>query len=169
MPLSMHQGSVPVILHFLKALPAILEKAESHVRTKGLDEAEFINARLASDMFPLARQVQIATDHAKGAAARLSGRENPKYEDTETTFAALRDRIAKTMEFVSGVPAAEIDGSEEKEITLTIAGNPMTFTGHYYLLHFVLPNFFFHVTTAYDILRHKGLEIGKRDFMGGAR
>ena len=169
MPLSMHQVCVPVTLHFLNALSAILDKAERHVRATGIDEADLVNARLAPDMFPFARQVQIATDHAKGAAARLSGRDIPKYEDNETTFAALKERIAKTVAFVSGVPASEIDGSEDKEITLTIAGNPMTFTGRQYLLHFALPNFFFHVTTAYDILRHKGLEIGKRDFMGGAR
>ena len=169
MPLSMHQASVPVFLQFLKALSANLERAEGHARAKGLAETDLIDARLAPDMFPLSRQVQIATDHAKGAAARLSGREVPKYEDNETSFSALRDRIARTIEFVAGVPAAEIDGSEEKEITLSIAGNPMTFTGQRYLLHFALPNFFFHVTTAYDILRHNGVELGKRDFMGAPR
>jgi uncharacterized protein len=168
-PLSMHQASVPVFLHFLKALSANLDRGEAHVRTTGIDESKLIEARLAPDMFPLARQVQIATDHAKGAAARLSGREVPKYEDNESTFAALRERIAKTRDFIGSVTAAEIDGSETKEITLQIAGRPMTFAGQHYLLYFALPNFFFHVTTAYDILRHNGVELGKRDFMGAPR
>jgi hypothetical protein len=165
----MHQSSVPVFLHFLKALSANLDRGEAHARAKGTEEAKLVEARLAPDMFPLSRQVQIATDHAKGAAARLSGRDVPKYEDSETTFAALRQRIAKTLDFVGSVTAAEVDGSEEREITLQIAGKPMTFAGHYYLLYFALPNFFFHVTTAYDILRHNGVELGKRDFMGAPR
>jgi hypothetical protein len=110
--------------------------------------------------------VQIATDHAKGAVARLSGREVPKFDDTETTFEELKARIAKTLAFIKSVPAGEIDGSEAREITLTIGGNPRSFSGQQYLLHFALPNFFFHTTTAYDILRHKGVELGKRDFIG---
>jgi hypothetical protein len=165
----MHQAAVPVFLHFLKALSANLDRGEAHARANGIEESKLIEARLAADMFPLSRQVQIATDHAKGAAARLSGREVPKYEDNETTFAALRERIAKTMDFVGSVTEAEVDGSEAKEITLQIAGSPMTFTGNYYLLYFALPNFFFHVTTAYAILRHNGVELGKRDFMGAPR
>jgi hypothetical protein len=165
----MHQSSVPVFLHFLKALSANLDRGEAHARAKGTEEAKLVEARLAPDMFPLSRQVQIATDHAKGAAARLSSRDVPKYEDNETTFAALRQRIAKTLDFVGSVTAAEVDGSEEREITLQIAGKPMTFAGHYYLLYFALPNFFFHVTTAYDIMRHNGVELGKRDFMGAPR
>jgi hypothetical protein len=159
--LSMYQASVPVFLQMLKALSAILDKAGA-----AADPQELVGARLAPDMFPLARQVQIATDHAKGAAARLAGREVPKFDDDETSFEALKARIAKTIDFVRSVPAAEIEGSEEREVSLTIGGQPMTFTGQRYLLHFALPNFFFHVTTAYDILRHKGLPIGKRDFMG---
>jgi hypothetical protein len=162
----MHQSSVPVFLHFLKALSANLDRGEAHARAKGTEEAKLVEARLAPDMFPLSRQVQIATDHAKGAAARLSSRDVPKYEDNETTFAALRQRIAKTLDFVGSVTAAEVDGSEEREITLQIAGKPMTFAGHYYLLYFALPNFFFHVTTAYDILRHKGVPVGKLDYLG---
>ena len=117
-------------------------------------------------MLPFTSQVQIATDHAKGAAARLAGREVPKYPDTEQTFDELKARIARTLDFIGSVPAAEIDGSEEREITLTIGGNPRTFKGQPYLLHFALPNFFFHVTTAYDLLRHNGVPIGKRDLIG---
>ena len=168
MPLSMYQASVPVFLQMLTALSAILDKAAEHARTNGTDPAELVNARLAPDMFPLARQVQIATDHAKGAAARLSGRDLPKYEDKESSFEELKARIAKTLDFVSSVEVDEIDGSEGKEITLTTGGQQRTFDGQHYLMHFALPNFFFHVTTAYDILRHKGVQIGKRDFMGAS-
>lgn len=166
MPLSMSQASVPVFQHMLKALSTILDKAAAHAKETGADPDTLLSARLAPDMFPLTRQVQIATDHAKGASARLSGRENPKFEDDETTFEALKARIAKTLAFVASVPASEIDGSETREVTLTIGGKPMTLTGQQYLLHFAMPNFYFHVTTAYDILRHKGVAIGKGDFMG---
>jgi hypothetical protein len=162
----MSQASQPVFLQMLKALSANLDKAVAHAQAKKIDPSVLVNARLAPDMFPLSRQVQIATDHAKGATARLSGRENPKYEDTESTIDELKARIAKTLAFVSSVPAAEIDGSEEKDITLTIGGQPRTLKGQRYLLHNALPNFFFHVTTAYDILRHNGVEVGKRDYMG---
>jgi hypothetical protein len=162
----MSQASQPVFQQMLKALSANLEKAAAHATAKKIDPSVLVNARLAPDMFPLSRQVQIATDHAKGASARLSGRENPKYEDTEKTIDELKARIAKTLDFVSSVPAAEIDGSEEKDITLTIGGQQRTLKGQRYLLHNALPNFFFHVTTAYDILRHNGVEVGKRDYMG---
>ncbi|MGH6923760.1 MAG: DUF1993 domain-containing protein [Propylenella sp.] len=162
----MSQASQPIFLQMLKALSANLDKAAAHATAKKIDPSVFVNARLAPDMFPLSRQVQIATDHAKGATARLSGRENPKYEDTESTIDELKARIAKTLDFVSSVPASEIDGSEEKDITLTIGGQPRTLKGQRYLLHNALPNFFFHVTTAYDILRHNGVEVGKRDYMG---
>jgi uncharacterized protein len=166
MPLSMYQASVPVFLQMLTSLSAILDKAAQHAGAHGSNPAEFITARLAPDMFPLSRQVQIATDHAKGAAARLAGREIPKFEDTESTFDELKARIAKVMDFISSVEVSEIDGSEEREITLNIAGQPRTYAGQHYLLHSALPNFYFHVTTAYDILRHKGVPLGKRDFTG---
>jgi len=162
----MYQASVPAFLQTLNSLSAILDKAAEHCRTRSIEPSELINARLAPDMFPLSRQVQIATDHAKGAAARLSGREVPKFEDTESTFDELKARIAKTIDFIKSVPANAIDGSEEREITLTIAGQPKAFTGQRYLVHSALPNFYFHATTAYDILRHNGVELGKRDFMG---
>jgi hypothetical protein len=167
-PLTMSQASIPTFTRILNSLSAILDKGAAHAKSSGGDAAALLQARLAPDMFPLVRQVQIATDHAKGAAARLSGREPPKYEDNEASFEELKARIAKALDFVKGVPTAEIDGSEEKPITLTVGGNPMTFTGRVYLLHFALPNFYFHVTTAYDILRHNGVPLGKRDFIGSA-
>ena len=154
----------PTYLQMLQALSAWLAKAEAQRPGGGAES--LLAARLAPDMFPLARQVQIATDHAKGVAARLSGRDIPKYEDNEATFDELKARIAKTLAFVESVPQGEIDGSEGKEIELTLGGQPRTFSGIGYLLHQALPNFYFHVTTAYDILRHKGVPLGKRDFMG---
>ena len=166
MPLSMYQASVPAILQMLNALSANLDKAAEHAKANGIDPSELTTARLAPDMFPLTRQVQIATDHAKGMVARLSGRENPKYEDTESTLNELKARIAKTVVFVQSVPQSEIDGSEAKEITITPGGQARTLSGERYLLHNALPNFFFHVTTAYDILRHKGVNVGKRDYLG---
>lgn len=164
----MYQASVPAFLQTLTALSAILDKAENQARSEGRDPAELLQARLAPDMFPLTRQVQIATDHAKGAAARLSGRDVPKYEDTETTFADLKARIAKTITFVSSVEVSEIDGTEEKEITLSIRGQSRTVSGQHYLVNMALPNFYFHATTAYAILRQNGIQIGKADFMGAA-
>ena len=167
MPLSMHQASVPIFVRQLTALSAILKIAEGYVELKKIDPTSLIEARLAPDMFALARQIQIATDGAKGGVARLGGVEPPSYPDTETTFPELQDRIAKTIAFIQSVPAENIDGSEDKKITLKVGPSEMEFTGQPYLLHFVIPNFFFHVTTAYDILRANGVEIGKRDFLGG--
>lgn len=168
MPLSMHQASAPVFLRQLNALSAILAKAEAHVATHGIDEAELTTARLAPDMLPLTAQVQIATDTAKGAMARLGGVDNPSFADGETTLAELSERIARATVFIDSVPADLVDGSEEREIVLKIGGQEMPFRGQDYLLHFALPNFFFHVTTTHDLLRHKGVEIGKRDFLGNA-
>jgi hypothetical protein len=166
MSLSMSQASLPIFIQQLTSLSAVIDKAAAHCQARGVNPKDLIDARLAPDMFPFSRQVQIATDHAKGASARLSGREPPKFEDSETTFDELKGRIAKTLAFVQSVPGIEIDGSEEKDINLTVAGQPRTLKGQRYLIHNALPNFFFHVTTAYDILRHKGVEIGKRDYMG---
>jgi hypothetical protein len=168
MSMSMYQASVPGFLRTLRAISGVIDKAVAHCREKRIDAAALVDARLAPDMLPFARQIQIMSDHAKGVAARLSGRDNPKFEDTEATFDELKARIAKTIAFVESVPASAIDGSEEREVTLTIAGKPLTFKGQHYLVHFALPNFYFHATTAYDILRHKGVEIGKRDFIGQA-
>jgi hypothetical protein len=166
MPISMYQASVPAFLQTLNALSAILDKAEAFATERKIDPAVLLGYRLAPDMFPLARQVQIATDQAKGCCARLAGVEIPKYADDETSFADLRARIARTLEFVQGFKAGDIDGSEERDIAITAGTRELRFKGQQYLVSFVLPNFYFHATTAYVILRHCGLPIGKRDFLG---
>jgi hypothetical protein len=150
----------------LKNLSGILDKAEAFAAEREIEPEVLLNWRLASDMFPLTRQVQIAADFAKGTTARLAGAEVPKYPDEEKTFAELKARIAKTIKFVEGFKPKDIDGSETRDITLTVGGQDMHFKGEPYLVHFALPNFYFHATTAYDILRRCGVEIGKRDFIG---
>jgi hypothetical protein len=166
MSLTMYQASIPGFLRMLENLSAILDKAAAHAEAKKIDPAIFINARLAPDMFPLSRQVQIATDMVKGCAARLAGIEVPRYEDNESSFADLQARIAKTKTFLQSVSASQIDGSEERQITLKFGSRELSFLGQAYLLDFVLPNFHFHLTTAYAILRHNGVEIGKMDYVG---
>lgn len=166
MTLSMYQASVPVFIRGLTNLATILQKAAAHAQTKKIDPAALVNARLYPDMFPLPRQVQIATDHARGAAARLAGMERPSYPDTETTFEQLQARIARTIAYLETFKAAQIDGSEDRAITVPIRGNDVPFKGQPYLLGFALPNFYFHTVTAYAILRHAGVEIGKVDYIG---
>ncbi|MBA2351248.1 MAG: DUF1993 family protein [Burkholderiales bacterium] len=166
MTLSMYQASVPVFVRMLGNLSAFLDKATTHAEARKIDPGVLLNARLFPDMLPLAKQIQIATDFAKGTSARLAGIEVPKYEDNEASFAEFQGRIKKTLAFVRSFEPAQIDGSEEREINITVAGKPMSFKGLPYLLDFALPNFYFHMTTAYNILRHNGLEIGKRDFIG---
>lgn len=166
MSLSMYQASTPSFIRGLGNLSAILDKAAAYAEARKIDPAVLINARLAPDMFPLSRQVQIATDGAKGCAARLAGIEVPSYEDNETTFPELQARIKKTIIFLKSVSAKQIDGSEERKVSLKLRGKDVHFLGQPYLLTFVLPNFYFHITTAYDILRHNGLEIGKPDYIG---
>lgn len=166
MSLTMYQASIPVFVHMLGNLSAILDKASAHAEAKKIDPSIYINARLAPDMYPLSRQIQIATDMAKGCAARLAGIDVPSYEDNETTFPDLQARIAKTVAFVQSVSAEQINGSEERQVTLKLRGKDVSFLGQPYLLYFVLPNFYFHITAAYAILRHNGLEIGKMDFIG---
>lgn len=166
MSLSMYSISIPVFVRALTNLSAVLDKAVAHAEAKKIDPAVLLNARLYPDMFPLTRQVQIASDFAKGSAARLAGQEPPKWEDKETTFDELKGRINKTLDFLKGFAPSQIDGSEEREITITMRSGPATFKGLPYLLHMQIPNFYFHVTTAYDILRHNGVELGKRDFIG---
>jgi hypothetical protein len=166
MSLSMYQASVPVFVRMLDNLSKILELAVQHAEEKKIDPSVLINARLAPDMYPLSRQVQIATDMAKGCAARLAGLEVPVYEDNETTFPELQARIAKTLAFIQSVSAEQIDGSEERTVILKLRGKEVSFKGQPYLLHFVLPNFYFHITIAYAILRHNGLAIGKMDYIG---
>ncbi|MCQ4272844.1 DUF1993 domain-containing protein [Pseudomonas kuykendallii] len=166
MSLSMYQASVPVFVRMFGNLSAILDKAAAFAEAKKIDPSVLVNARLAVDMLPLSKQVQIASDAAKGAGARLTGSDVPSFADTETTFPELQARIAKTVDFLKGLDAAQFDGSESKEIVLTLAKGEVTFKGDAYLLNFVLPNFYFHMTTAYAILRHNGLDLGKMDYLG---
>jgi hypothetical protein len=166
MALSMYQASVPVFVKTLGNLCAILDKGAAYVVGRKLDQSVLLGYRLAPDMLPMVRQVQIACDFAKGAAARLAGLEVPSWEDNENSLDDLKARIEKTIDYCKGFAPAQIDGSEDRDIHVKIAGNPVTYKGQSYLLHSVLPNFFFHTTTAYDILRHCGVEIGKRDFIG---
>jgi len=166
MTISMYQASAPRFVNMLTNLSAILDKAEAHAEAKKIDPLAFTSDRLYPDMLPLMSQVRIACDNAKGAVARLAGVEIPKHEDTEQTFAELRARIAKTIAFVQTIQPAQIDGSEDKDIALKLGTREVKFTGMQYLLGFALPNFYFHVVTAYDILRHGGVELGKRDYIG---
>jgi hypothetical protein len=166
MKISMYQASVPRFANTLRNLSAILDKAQAHAEAKKIEPVVFTQSRLALDMFPLSRQVQIACDSAKGALARLAGVEIPKHEDTEQTFAELKARIAKTLDFAESLKPAQIDGSEDREVVLKLRGQDVKFNGLQYLLGFAYPNFYFHVTTAYNILRHNGVEIGKRDYLG---
>jgi len=166
MSLSMYQASVPAFVQMLNSLSAILDKAEAHAANRKIEPEVLLNYRLTPDMLPFVRQIQIAADLAKGAAARLAGVEVPKHDDTEKTFADLKARLAKTLMFVQSLKPSDIDGSEDRDIRLTLGEHTMSFKGQPYLVHFVMPNFHFHCTTAYDILRHCGVELGKRDFIG---
>ncbi len=165
MPISMYQASVPAFQKHLAALDAILDRAVAYADGKKIDHAALLTARLYPNMWPLTRQVQGAGDFAKNVCARLAGLPVPAYDDTETTFAELKTRIAKTRAFLDTIKAEAMDGSETKSFTIKAGPNEMTFTGQDYLLGFALPNFFFHCATAYNILRHNGLELGKPDFM----
>ncbi|MFI5014959.1 MAG: DUF1993 family protein [Hyphomicrobiales bacterium] len=168
MSLSMHQASVPVFQRTLRALTAILDKAEAHAADRKIDPAVLLGTRLFPDMFTFTRQVQSACDFAKACCARLAGVEAPKHENTEASFAQLKARIGATLAFIESLKADQIDGTEDRGYTLNIAGNDMHFKGRDYLLSWALPNFFFHATTAYGLLRHNGVELGKRDFLGAA-
>ncbi|WP_213954211.1 MULTISPECIES: DUF1993 family protein [unclassified Variovorax] len=168
MPLSMYDASVTVFLHNLNQLSHLLDKGLAHASATGIDPATLVGARLAEDMLPLSAQINIASDTAKLAAARLTGIAAPKYEDNETTFAELKARIAKTREWLQGLTRESFAASEERPVSFKAGPTELNFTGQGYLLHFALPNFFFHVTTAYDILRHNGVPIGKRDYLGRA-
>ena len=163
----MYTNCVPVLTQMLTALQAILAKAEAHVAEKKIEPSAFLQARLFPDMFPLLKQVQIAADFAKGVSARLAGVEVPVYDDKEQTFAELQALIAKTLAFIGSLTPAQFEGSDAREIVLR-PGTPKEkkLVGQTYLSNYGLPQFFFHVTTAYAILRNNGLEVGKRDFMG---
>jgi hypothetical protein len=162
----MYSAGVPMMKTLLTALSGILDKAAAFAEAKKIEPSVLINSRLAPDMFALARQVQIATDMAKGGAARLAGVEIPTYADDETTFDALKARIAKTLAFIDSIPASAIDGTEDKVVVLKMRAGDTTFTGQRYLIGFVIPNLTFHCAAAYNILRHNGVEVGKRDFLG---
>ena len=166
MKISMYQASAPRFAHTLRNLSAILDKAQAYAEAKKLEPNVLGGQRLIADMFPLARQVQVACDTAKGAVARLAGVEIPKHEDTEQSFAELKSRIAKTLDFIAAVPAAKMDGADEREVTIRQRGQDVTMSGLQYLLAVAQPNFYFHVATAYNILRHNGVELGKKDFLG---
>jgi len=166
MTISMYQASVPVFERMLTNLAAILEKGAAHAEAKKFDQAVLFNARLYPDMFTMSKQVQIAADMAKGGVARLAGEEPPRFEDTETTLTELVTRCTKTITYIKGFKPAQIDGSEEREIVLKMKHATMEFRGQPYLLNWVYPNFYFHATTAYDILRHNGVEVGKMDYLG---
>jgi uncharacterized protein len=164
--LSMHQASGPVFKTGLTSLSAILDKTVTQCGERKIDPAVLMADRLAPDMLPFTRQVLIACDFAKNTMFRLAGLEVPKIEDVEKTVEELQARIRRTLELVDSVPASGVDGSEDRTITMTVGGQAMSFSGRDYLLQFALPNFYFHLTMAYAILRHNGVQIGKRDFLG---
>ena len=166
MTLSMYQASVPRFINALNNLSAILDKAQAHVDAKKLDEATLTSFRLFPDMLPMARQILIATDTAKGLAARLAGVEIPVYDDTEKTLGELKARIAKTVAYLQTFRPEQIDGTENKEIVIKRGDKETRYHGMQFLLGHAVPNVYFHITTAYNILRHNGVEIGKRDYIG---
>jgi len=167
MTISMYSASAPVFVRMFSNLLQWLDKAEAHADTRKFDSANYLGLRLAPDMLPFTRQIQIASDAAKGAMARLSGQEAPKWEDNEATMAEVRARIQKTIDYVKSFSAVQIDGSEGREISIPRrTGDPLRFDGETYLKHYALPNFFFHVTTAYALLRHAGVAVGKNDYLG---
>jgi hypothetical protein len=166
MALGMYAASVPMLKTLLNALSNVLDKGAAFAEAKKIDQTVLTGDRLAPDMFALSRQVQVATDMAKGGVARLAGVEIPAYEDTETTFEQLKARIAKTVAFIDSFTPAQIDGSEDKTVVLKMRSGDVSFTGQRYLIGFVIPNVTFHCTTAYNILRHNGVDVGKKDFLG---
>jgi hypothetical protein len=166
MTISMYHACIPLLTKMLGNLETIVDKAIAHAAARKIDDAAFVEARLFPDMFTFARQIRIATDMAKGAGARLAGIDIPKFDDHEKTLPELKARLRKAIDFLQTLTPAQIDGSENKTISLTAGGNSFTFKGVDYLQSWVLPNFFFHVTTAYNLLRHGGVEIGKMDFLG---
>ena len=165
MALSLYDASIPVYLQMLRNLSAIMDKAEA----QGGDLADYKEARLAPDMHPFSRQIQMVSDAAKGGAARLAGVAPPSMPETETTWAELKERLAKTIDFVSSIKPEQVNGDENRTVELPLPGRTMTFTAKDFLFNFGLPNFFFHVTTAYGLLRKQGVPLGKMDFLAGAQ
>jgi len=168
LPITLHAASAPIFVQRLQSLAHVLRKAEANATERKIDPTVYLTMRLAPDMLPLTRQVQIACDHAKAGMARISGTENPKFADTEASFAELQARIDKTLAFVNGFTADQIDGQEARPVNVTFPGASMDFIAQDYLLHYCMPNFYFHVTTAYAILRHLGVPLGKADYFGRA-
>lgn len=166
MPVSMYETSIPVMQRLMRNLITVLEKAEVQAKARKIDEEVLVNARLAPDMFPLKRQVQIASDMAKAAAARLAGVDIPKWDDNERSLGELKARLQRAIDYVGTFSPGQIDGSEGRDVNLTIGGQPRTLKGHAYLMTHAYPHFYFHVVTAYDILRHNGIEVGKGDYVG---
>ena len=166
MSITMYSASVPVFVRILGNMSLWIDKAEAHAEAKKFSAGVYLGARLAPDMLPFTTQVQIACDSAKFAVSRLAGVDAPKFEDDETSLADLRERIARTIAFIRSVPAAQIDGTEDKDIVVPRRDGSMTLKGEAYLKHYSTPNFYFHATTAYALLRHNGVEIGKMDFLG---
>jgi hypothetical protein len=166
--ISMFKVSAPIFVQFLMSLSAVLDKAAAHAEAKKIEQSVLLNMRLYPDMHQLVRQVRAATDHAMSACGRLAGVELPTFANKEESISELKERIAKAVEFIKSIKPAQIDGSEDKEIKIKFSSGERKFVGQSFLLNFCLPNFYFHATTAYDILRHCGVEVGKRDFMGTA-
>lgn len=170
MAISMYSASVPTFQHMLRNLAHILDKGEAHVQARKLDPAALTQFRLAPDMLPFTRQIIIACDAAKNGVARISGVEAPRFEDNETTFAELKARVQKTLDYLATVPQQAMEGTEDKDITFPVGREATrTMKGEAYLKHWALPNFFFHISMAYAILRHNGVELGKTDYLAGAR
>jgi len=165
----MYDAAIPTFIHTLTSLKNILKKGAAHAEAKKFDPANLLNARLAPDMFPLTRQVQIASDMAKSSAARLTGTDAPKYEDVEKTFDELIARVDKTIDYLKTFTPGQFEGAETRTVTVTTSRGSFTFDGKTYLRHWALPNFFFHVTTAYNLLRHNGVELGKADYLGSVQ
>jgi hypothetical protein len=166
MPISMYRAAVPTLVQLLNSLSGILDKAAAHAEAHKIEPAVLIGYRLAPNMYPLSRQIQVASDMAKACVARLAGETPPNWPDTETSFPELKQRLAKTLDYVQGFKPEQIDGSEDRQITIKAGTVELHFAGEAYLTHWVIPNFTFHATTAYAILRHAGVELGKRDFLG---
>ena len=165
MSISMYEASIPHFVRMLGNLSAILDKTSAHSEAKKIDQAVFVNARLAPDMYPLSRQIQISADMAKACAARLAGIEVPRYEDNEATFSDFKARIAETIAFLQGIDKEQIDNSYDQPITIKLYDKDIVYTGQVYLLDVIIPHFYFHVTTVYAILRHHGVELGKKDYI----
>ena len=167
MKISMHAMSYDVFKRALTQLQHVMEKAVANAKARNFETSVLVNARLAPDMLPLSRQIQLTSDFAKNSMARLAGIDPPKFEDTETTMDELFARVKKTIDFIDSVPAASLEGSETRDIKIALRDRTVEFTGLVFLQHWALPNFFFHHVTAYNLLRHNGVDIGKRDFLGG--